>query len=399
MTLLRRRVLFALAVVLWWGLLVLAFLPAPFGSPWSPAQVVTLDGRDFQPVLGRATATDRGLEVTATSVDLGALQVIATAPFDAAAHPILRYRFDSLPRTLELTFVFRRQDDPDNVHPVTLATVARSDGTLDLSGVPEWRGNIVEVGFAQFPGAQSVPPAVAFRPFTLVSAALASPSWRDAIAARTQDWFGPRSWALMSLSALGPDSTVPGGTSLVTLVFLGGAGTLLLAAGLLGWRGRAAGRGALVVALLAWVLLDLRWLHGLHARHAVTRAVYDGLPAAERQRLLPDQELHDSAQMVRRVLAPLGDRRRVFVDAGSDFQRARLYYHLLPLNVAPVNLVGYGTPEQRRGAIVVLYNVAQPAPSATSKTGDLLFADGPMPATVLFELGALRVYQLAGDPP
>jgi hypothetical protein len=388
---------FAAAALAWWAGLLAAFIPLPLAAPWAPDQVLALDGSRFAPVFGQARSDAGGLQVLAMDIDQGALQVHPLPSIDAATFDTLRYRFESMPQTLELTLVFRRADSADQLQVLTIPTIGHAVGTLDLGAVPEWRGRIVEIGFAQYPGAQSVPPTSAFSPFTLVDAALWSPSWRGALAARWRDWFGPRSWALMSLSALGPDSAVPAGPSLVTLTFLGLAGTVVLGYLLLGWRGPRLGRVALVLALLAWVLLDLRWLHGLHARQSVTRAAYAGLPAAERQRLLPDQELFDSAQMVRRVLAAGSGHRRVFVDAGSDFQRARLLFHLLPLNVAPVNMVGYGTPAQREGAVAVLYALDQPAFDPVAST--LGLADGAAPVEVLFDLGALRVYRFQGPAP
>jgi hypothetical protein len=389
-----RRLLYALLLLLAWSVLLAVLMPIPLSAPLRPANVETLDGRTFMPVVGQAKQGDAGLDIQSMDIEEGALQVRPLAGIQASDFPVLRYRFEDFPRNLELVLVFRTREQPDDVRAVTIPTVVSGTGAVDLGAIEAWRGEVVELGFAQYPGPQSVPPASAFRPFTLVEAQLWSPSWRGAWAARMQDWFGPRNWALLSLSALGPDSALPKGRSLVAPVVLCALAALLLGVLVLRWRGPTLVRYAVLCVAVAWLVLDLRWLHGFQARHASTREIYTGLSAEERQRRLPDQALYDSAQMVRRVLGREDRNLRVFVDAGSDFQRARLLYHLLPMNVAPVNMVGLGSAAQRADAILVLYNVRHLTFDSTA--GTLLGGAEPMPAAELFDLGPLRVYRFLG---
>ena len=391
----RRHLLYALLLLLAWAVLLAVLMPIPLSAPLRPAQVETLEGRSFVPIVGQAQQGEAGLDIRSMDVEEGALQMRPLRGIQAADFPVLRYRFEDFPRNLELVLVFRTREQPEDVRAVTIPTVVAGVGSVDLGAVAAWQGEVVELGFAQYPGPQSVPPASAFRPFTLVEVQLWSRSWRGAWAARMQDWFGARNWALLSLSALGPDSALPKGRSLVAPVVLCALAALLLGVFVLGWRGPTLVRHAVLVVALAWLLLDLRWLHGFNARHASTQEIYAGLPAEERQRRLPDQALYDSAQMVRRVLGSEDRNLRVFVDAGSDFQRARLLYHLLPMNVAPVNMVGLGSTAQRAGAILVLYNVQ--TLNFDGSAGVLLGGIEPMPAAELFDLGPLRVYRFQGD--
>jgi hypothetical protein len=323
--------------------------------------------------------------------DEGALQIHRLDPVRAEAFSTLRYRFRDFPRTLELVLVFRTERSPDVV-TVTIPTVASGIGTVDLASIPEWQGRILEIGFAQYPGAQSVPPASAFRPFRLLDVELWSPSWAGALAARMQDWLGARSWVLRSLNALGPDSVLRTGRSLVLFVFVGAIGTLVILATFLGWRRRKLAQAAVIGSLLAWLLLDLRWLHGLHARHAATREAYAELSPEERQRRLPDQMIFDSAQMLRNVLAGEDRRTRIVVDAGSDFERARLLYHLLPLNVAPMNMIWLDTAVQHPGLVLEFFRQDEPKLDAADST--LMVGDRRVPVVVLFDLGPLRVYRV-----
>lgn len=391
----RVRLLFAVAALAWWLGLLAMFIPVPFTAPVSPATVIALEGSAFASILGRSSVSPSGLEVTAMNVDQGALQVHPLDGIDADDFPILRYRFEHFPRTLELVLIFRGESD-SQPRTVTIPTVVDGRGTVDLAAIPGWQGRMVEIGFAQYPGAQSVPPASAFHPFVLVDAQLWSPSWTGAIAARFEDWFGARSWALMSLSALGPDAALPPGRSMVLLMVIGVAGTLVLGAWILGLRSSRLGRMALIGTVIAWLILDLRWLNGLHARHAATRDAYADLPAIERQRRLPDQGVFDSAQMLRNVLADEAADTRIFVDAGSDFERARLMYHLLPMNVAPVNMIGVEASLGTDDAIVVLYATGRLHFDPADST--LVSGNDRYPAVELFDIGPLRVYRMTRRP-
>lgn len=391
------RIGFAVVVTLvWFGLLAL-FVPLPLSAPLASSTTQSIDGAAFTPVIGSARRDGDSLVVTAMAGAQGAMQVHQpTQPIDAGSLPILRYRFEELPRMLELVFLFRRADQPDDVKVLTVPGVGGRAGAVDLSRLPEWDGQIIEIGFAEFPGAQSVPPSRAFRSFDLAQVEFQSRSWLSALAVRRDDWFGRQSWELMSLSAIGPDSDRPRGWPLPPLLFFGVVTTLLAGMVLLGWRGRQLMPMAVIGFGLAWVMLDLRWLHDLHGRHAGTRAIYGGLPAQERALLQPDQAVFDGAARIRAALADEHPDTRVFVDAGSTYARARLLYHLLQLNVAPVDLVHYGTPEQRAGSIVVLFDAR--APRFDTQTGLLHFSDRSMPATPILIDGALRIFRVGEAP-
>lgn len=392
----RRWLSWLASAVVWWLALLAVFVPLPLTAPLSPNEVRTLDGRDFVTVIGHSQRRDHGLNISAMNLDEGALQVHRLDDLEAERFPVLRYRFEDFPRTLELVLIFRTSEQPDVV-AVTIPTVVGSgEGTVDLATIPAWRGRVSEIGFAQYPGAQSVPPGSAFHPFTLAQAELESVSWRGALAARIQDWWGARNWALMSLSALGPDSAVPSGRSFVAFIFLGVAGSVALGVLFTGWRGRTLARIAILAGLAGWLVLDARWLHGLHARHAATRDAYAELSPLERQRRLPDQTVFDSAQMLRNVLSREALSTPVFVDAGSDFERARLLYHLLPMNVAPMNMIRLETAIKQRNVILVFY--AKDVPRYDAKSGALIVGSQVIPADELFDLGPLRVYRLKGGP-
>ena len=105
---------------------------------------------------------------------------------------------------------------------------------------------------------------------------------------------------------------------------------------LLRWgRGVLLSRAALGFAVL-WVLLDLRWLDDLSAKHALTETVYAGKEWSERERLVPDTDIAAAAAQVRDYFAAHGAPQRLLVGADSKYTFLRLIYFLLPLNAAPL---------------------------------------------------------------
>jgi hypothetical protein len=386
----------ALIVLLVAGWLLLIGLFADISllqRPW-PAQRDILQGSSFSAMSGGSIDGDL-LAVANADAEQGALLIRGMDIADAAQWPLLRYRFEDLAPTLEITFLYRRADSPRDVRAVLLPRPRGATGSVDLSRDPEWRGHIVEIGFAVYPVAQSVPPQRAFQPFGLRQAEFWSPSSAGRLAAVATEWSARRNWSLMSISALGPDNGAPRESSPVLLLALGLGYTLLL------WQqfGPRAQTVRVVLAALviAWLLLDLRWLRSLWDRHATTRAVYAGLPWRERQALQPDPDLLAAAATVRDSLRGAGadpDRARILVDAKTDYLRARLIYHLAPAATAPVNLIGYPAYGSKNENLYALY-YGQDDPRFDGANARLSFDDGAvLPAQELLNAPPIRLYKL-----
>jgi hypothetical protein len=131
---------------------------------FEPAQRLRHDGNDFHVVMGAGVENGGASASMRVGADHMALQALALDRDDRRRRPrVLRYRWQDFPRTLELSFLFRRADDPDDVQTITLPPAGAYPGYFDLGDVPEWHGRIIEIGFAEFPTAQLVPADVAFR--------------------------------------------------------------------------------------------------------------------------------------------------------------------------------------------------------------------------------------------
>ncbi len=390
-----RRSACVLVLALLWIVILGRAANVSWHAPWQPAQVRVLAGRDFRVVLGAGVEDADALRVGAIGDDGNALQSIRLEDLRAADFPILRYRFDRFPRTLELALVFRRADTPDAVQTITIPWPGAGWQTVDLRRLPEWRGEIVEVGFAEYATAQLVPPSVAFQPFRFDRAELAAPSWRGGLAALSTAWFAYVPWALHSISALVPDRASFGTASPLPMLVPGTVLSLLVLALFLRWPWRRSVRAVGIAALLLWAFLDLRWLHDFQARHALTEHLYADKTWDERLHLLPDQDLAFMATQVSGWLDTQPPGQRLLVAADTNYLFLRLIYLLLPHNAGLLQLVGDAPLPP--GSLILLY--ANTQWRWDEAHGAIVGGGHVWPAEPVFESGLAHVYRLRSAAP
>jgi len=364
----------------------------------TPRTTIALDGQDFRPLVGAGVEDGTALGIGAIATEGYALQTTLLQHLRAADLPILRYRFEDFPRTLELVLVFRRADAPDDVQTVALPWPGDGGVAVDLRAASEaWRGEITELGFAEYPTAQLVPPSIAFRPFRLVQARLQSAAWNAAPALLLSGWFGYRPWsqAAINVVAQGAESSA----SMPLTLALGGALTFALLAWLRReWRARLT-QLALLVGLSMWVALDLRGLDDLWAKHKLTTSIYSGKSWQERARLQPDEDIAGFAQLTRQYVAVAGSGQRVLVASDSVFKTLRLIYFLLPLNAAPLDTALAEAPPSSWPANSVVVICASKAWLYDDATSTLRAGAKTLPVTPLFIGGDLGVYSLRAAKP
>ncbi len=386
----------AISGVLIVGVVLLA-AGVPWSSPLSPAERHQLEPGDFQIVMGSALHTEAGLEVGAVGNERVALQSLPLGMqgIDAATLDVLRYRFENFPRTLELSLLFRRASDPDDVQVVSLPWPGRGESAFNLRDVPTWKGQITEIGFIEAATPQLIPNGIPFAAFRLVDAQLWSSSWRGGLAALSTDWLAYRPWGLFAVSSVDQEA----GTSLprrpALLLVVESAIAIVGVVGLLlfGWRRREFRIGLLVVFAIGWLLLDAVWVGQLYERQATTRKVYAGKNWPERARLVPDDDLLKAADRLRDMVARFDPPPRVVIHAASPVEMNRLQYLSLPVNAAllvwSIDPMRYDFPP---GTLLVLYGMQDwtyDADSHQVRTPDLTFPTEPV-----LEEGALRIFRI-----
>lgn len=328
-----RRVLFAIAVLLSGVVILLWGAGVDWHSPISTDQERHWAGSDFRVVMGGAAQDEDRLRIGAVGDNRTALQSVALNGLEASEYPILRYRFEQFPHTLELSLVFRPAD-ADDVTVVSLPWPGAGEAVFDLGTVPEWKGRIVEVAFAEYPTPQVVPPMQGFRPFTLVEAALSARSWGGDLSALMTDWLGYWPWSQRSVHALGRDTDTPRAQSLVLCIVLFIFATGFWAVWLLRLRGVRLSRLVVVMLVLGWLLLDLQWHAGLRWRYSATHDLYAAYDWPQREQHSADSEIISMAAEIKLALRDVPENARILVHSDSPFALLRMVYHLLPMNVA-----------------------------------------------------------------
>lgn len=388
-----RNLRLALALILLWLLVLGTAAGIPWSAPLSSRAMVALNGQDFRPLVGAGVEDGTSLGIGTIATEGYALQTTSLEHLRAADMPILRYHFEDFPRTLELVLVFRRADAPGDVQTVALPWPGDGSVVVDLRAASEaWRGEITELGFAEYPTAQLVPPSIAFRPFRLVDARLQSAAWSAAPALLLSGWFGYRPWSQASINvvAQGAESSA----SMPLTLALGGALTFCVLVWLRReWRAWLP-QLALLVGMSMWVALDLCRLDDLWTKHKLTTSIYSGKSWQERARLQPDEDVAGFAQLTRQHVAAAGSGQRVLVWSDSVFKMLRLIYFLLPLNAAPLDSAVSQVPPPSWPADTVIVICASKTWHYDDATSTLLAGAKTLPVTPLFIGGELGVYRL-----
>jgi hypothetical protein len=332
------RALFVPVLAASWLLLLLWAAAIDWRAPLAPAERHVIKGSELDAVYGTVIPRDEGLRVVSANEDRSALQAGRLVGVDAADFPILRYRFKSFPRTLELQLEFRTQDHPGDVQSISLPWPGGGVSTYDLARIAEWKGHIIELGFAEFPTAQNVPPGRGFKPFDIVSAELWSPSWHGQFAALITEWFAAWPWSQRSVNALSRETNVQPVHSMVLVAALAVLIAIVWAAILLGLRGSRLYMAAVTGVAIAWLALDLRWQAGLVHRLAIARGLYSGLAWSASMHRVGDADIDDAAARLRNALRDEPTQTRVLVEADNRYRLLRMIWHLLPLNVGEFGL-------------------------------------------------------------
>ena len=387
-----RHALLAAALIILWILALGTAAGIPWSAPLLPRERVVLQGQNFRPVIGAGIEDGSALGVGANANDGNALQSVAVDKLRAVDLPVLTYRFEDFPRTLEVLLVFRRADAPDDVQSVLLPWPDSGTATVDVRHLTDaWHGEIIEIGFAEYATAQLVPPSVAFRPFRLERLQLASPAWSELPRLLWSNWFGYQPWSQSSINAVG--SALGDNASMPLVLVVAAILTIAILALFLGAAPRRLATGALIAAAAIWVTLDLRWLDQLFTRHGLAQTLYSGKSWQERARLQPDENVAGYADLARQQLRDVSAQ-RVLVASDSTYTLLRLIYFLLPANVVPLESALATTPVDNWPADLVIVLCASRQWRYDEADASLHRGAQQIPATPVFIGSDVRLYRL-----
>jgi hypothetical protein len=226
-------------------------------------------------------------------------------------------------------FFWRNDQAPGELHSVFVDT--RGDFSVDLGDDARWNGRILEIGITAFDDGRSL---------TLQSVTIAP---NNAAAQRKKalaDWLAPNSWSQRSVNWIDAGSS----TAVLSLPLVLALGVLVAAGVVIVLRGdwSRSGLGAgLAIAVLAWLLLDARWLASRLSMSVASTTTYP-LVQAKAFDFGGDARVYQQARRVHELLIDPerlddpGDSRPQIVLVSSEraadlFQRLRGRYHLLPL--------------------------------------------------------------------
>ena len=316
-----------LAAGLLWTMLPLLYPDWAEGEMAARPQV--LAGKEFSPIVAAAAAPE-GDAMVITRMQQGEAVFRANPRFAAAKYPQLRLHLDGVHPGLRLFLFWRVAEAPAQQRVLQLEQ--HSDGVrwYSLGQSELWQGTVIEIAVGAFgePG-----PA----PLRLQEAAFHGATRGALLARLLTEWTSDQPWRL---SAMNLQSGIPpeGLAHPNAVAALGAACGLLVlawAALLLRLPRRALVAGVLLLLFLPWLLLDLLWQGQLNARLAFSREQFGGLDQQAKHQREMDAALFNYARELSALL-PADPGRRLFLLHGSEghnFQRLRLQYHLLPLNV------------------------------------------------------------------
>ncbi len=331
-----RKALATTTVALWLLLVLVWSMNFAPGDPWHARTIHTLPGNELASVAGDGVPVQGGLKVSGLGKYGQALQSWRLEKsIDAGQTPILLYRTHGFPRSLELALLYRTQSAPDDVRSLTLPWPRNGVAALDLSTLPHWHGGITELGFSEYPIPGQTPPDIDFAPFVIEGASLQSPSISGLWQVTRTRWLAWNPWSMRSINANRAASAyaygIRGSLVLMLALMLAGGVIILFAFGQMEGRARQVTLG---IVLLAWLLLDVRWLSQMQRNHALAHTLFQDKAWSDRSRIIADRPLQQRAELVNKVLAQQQPGVHVLYWTPSQVDSVRLGYFLRPNNVA-----------------------------------------------------------------
>jgi len=308
------------------ALCLLVYLALAVPGRWLPSATERAFGAT-QLAMPRGVAGIAGSELVVTrAADDGTTVISVTTDLRARDYPVVAWIAAGFGADARVALLWQTDVEPARVNKRPLEIAAGQLLPADLHGDPHWLGRIVGLALV-VQGPIEAP--------LRVRGVIAKPAGAfDTLRDRSREWLAPEPWSGASIN------TVAGGADVQRLPLQLLFAAAILLAGLALWlvqksRSRTS-RSALVsativVALVAWFVLDARWTVNLVREARATAVRYAGKDADAKHLAGEDRDLFAFIEKARAQLPR--QPARVFVVADADFFRGRAAYHLYPQNV------------------------------------------------------------------
>jgi len=320
-----RTIALAFAAAL--ALCLLAYLAYAVPGRWiSSAAEQAFGATRLSVPRGTATLAGNDLVVSRAAED-GNTVVSVNADFRAADYPVVAWIAGGFPADARVALLWRTDVEPARVNKRVLDV--QGDGLLvpaDVHEDPHWLGRIV--------GLALVVQGPIERPLHIRGVVAKAGGAAGTLRDRSREWTAPEPWTGASIN------TVVGGADVQQLPLPALLAAAIAVAVVMLWlvmrrRGEgvatAVAAGAVALALVAWLVLDARWMVNLTREAHATALQFAGKDQQQKHLAAQDRDLFAFIEKARGVMPK--DPARVFVLADADYFRGRAAYHLYPHNV------------------------------------------------------------------
>jgi hypothetical protein len=309
-------------------------------TPASSAKPYVFEGQHLNKLLGRVEHSSEGLSLISLQEGRAVLSS-GRVGFSAQMFQFMRLRQIGLGNRLVLEFFWRQRGQENQVKTQRL-TASNSDPVmLDLSVTPGWNGEIVEFGFTAN--------GVLQQPLEIAEIRFESASFYSNLHLIWEQWWAYGDWKGTSVNFIsegrydksrgiaGPD------IAMLPVVAVWLAVSLLLWMGLMQFGAVKARRpqwhALLAMLLIAWFVLDARWMHQIWQRNQQSTAQYDTKTQQQKWRAGKDGDWYQMATEIKQQLAADKSARILQIFKSQqpldEYYQLRMRYHLSPHNVNP----------------------------------------------------------------
>lgn len=341
-------------------------------------------GADVQLIGGQGTVTPAGLEISSIGSQ-GLVLWMPSRRINAGVYGAFAWNLVGLDSRHPSRLIWRTVEG--QVRQATQA-MAASAGQMPLRTEPEWQGTVLTMGLF-IPGPYPAPITVSG--LELRPARLTAGEWWNRL---WEEWTTREDWSQGSINfAAGATSRPLGSLTLLIVIWLSLSAGLYAISRLSAVRPLTPGP-FLVLFLLGWLLLDMRWQWELVGRTERTVARFADKDETERRLADLDGDMYQFSRDIRQRLPESPARLFIISNDPTGFQAGRVRYHLLPHN----GYMGFTQPpDATRAGDYVLLMAPLPGVRYDRQKQALEWRDGRLPVEERYAAALGTLFQVRGD--